>query len=175
MHCKIIVTNSNGKFIHFQNLITYSIAILCHHHHVWFQQMMLSSTSICLTRILKPAEILAHPGMHVCKSTWLPYLALLLLLTSQENHAPDMNKYNYLKQASECYLQQLKPEINQVLIITHQNKSNKINQPQVGIWSTSILLMENFSSSKNVQVYLFKTNISISCNVPEIFQEYLQF
>ena len=58
--------------------------------------------------------------MHVCKSTWLPYLALLLLLTSQENHAPDMNKYNYLKQASEFYLQQLKPEINQVLIVTSQ-------------------------------------------------------
>ena len=31
-----------------------------------------------------------------------------------------MNKYNYLKQASEFYLQQLKPEINQVLIVTSQ-------------------------------------------------------
>lgn len=45
---------------------------------------------------LKPvAQISAYLGMHVCKSTQLHHQALLLLSTSQENHAPKLKQIHF--------------------------------------------------------------------------------
>lgn len=61
--------------------------------HAQLQNVKFKKNILLFRPCFKPAaEILAYPEMHVCKSNQLLHQALLLLSTSQENHAPDEQK-----------------------------------------------------------------------------------